>query len=610
MSSKSTPSSGFQMPDSDLTGDCLSSGTVQPSFLRLSYLILKPSQDSSVAWQPDRRLSGLRLPSDFIHLTGAKEMAAERVNASYDKLAALLKRQEEQEDERNILLKKIEELTIKVASLNNSIAATKLEYLRMHNAEIPVVLNLPPEITHLIFFHASRNESLAEIKLSHICHEWRRLALGFPDMWSRIILTFSDKTHREQTSHRRRFLAYLERSRSWPLVLRFEIYSLAWCNGLAPMLLNFMKIAGKHALRWRRFSLEMIPPKPLFGVDWDNKDLLMVLHQLSTPVLELFEVILPSSPHLVPERNNGNLRRSFGGFPSKLALVRMDSLSFMRCTPPLDNITTLRLENRVDLRVQLAFRVFLELVNSTPSLVNLMIGKGVFDSNFAAPSSMRKASAKRLKNFLCVDQSVGENMWLWVDAPVLELLIFREIWFDPFVEYMKAAVDNKTPITHFPSLKTLALMDCVFDTPDDDFPLAHATRGMSHLYVYGGRLSVSRDRFLVPRVVELNSTTLFWPNMQTFACSLSEQGEPSERDYESYLQQVQSRSILLPTPCRLQLSRADAERWASAHPESWEALQSGGHFEEKSIDPRRSSEDVLECTPWPLSNFRDFWDQS
>ncbi|KAF8900728.1 hypothetical protein CPB84DRAFT_1778770 [Gymnopilus junonius] len=413
----------------------------------------------------------------------------------------------------------------------------------------------------------------------------------------------------EQASHRNRLLAYLERSRNWPLDIRFEIYPLAWCNGLTPMLIDFLKITGKHSFRWRRFSLEMIPPKPPFGTDWDNRDFLTAFDQLSAPILELFEVILPSSPHLVPERYNGNLLRTFSGLSPRLALVRMDSLSFMRCMPPLDNITTLRLENCIKLRARIAFRVFLDILNSTPSLVNLMIGKGVFDSNFTAPSSMRKASAMWLRNFLCADQSVGESMWLWVDAPVLDLLIFREIWFDPFVEYKKTGVDNKTPIVHFPSLKALALIDCIFDTPIDDFPLAHATNGVAHLYIYGGSLSVSRDRFLVPRLAKLNPSTMFWPNLQIVACSLTDQGGPSERDYESYLQQVQSRSIQLHTPCRLQLSRGDAERWASAHPQSWEALRSGGHFEEKPVDPRRRSEDVLECAPWPLPNFRDFWNQ-
>ena len=534
--------------------------------------------------------------------------------SAQERLDNLLEKQKDQEDEREILLKELEELKLTIARLDESIAATKQEYTRIYNEELSPVHSLPAEITHIIFSNASSVRSGVEIKLSQVCRTWRSLALASPDLWSRIIITFSDATQMAEESHYHRFLAYLARSQDWPLNIRFDIHPLQWSKKLAPMLMRFLNVAVSHSLRWRRLSMEMIPPRSPFAVDWDQRNLLQILEGVLAPSLEFFEAVLPSSFHFFPDRNLKNFRTFFGGTIWRLRLVRMDSITFMQSTPPLSNITTLQLENCVMNSGQIDFGKFLDLLDSTSSsLVNLVIGSGVFDTMYVKPVSVHRASAAKLKRLFCADQSVAENLWLMVDAPSLELLIFRGVWFDPFVEFFETSSDGRSYANVLPSLKTLGLIDCVFDSPLGDnpaLPLAHATEGIIYLHIYGGTIAASTERserFLVPKLGQNNLATMFWPNLQRFACSLSEVGEVTAEDYQAFLHQVQLRTKILKAPTILQLCRGDADQWAMIHPESWDALVSEGHFEELAVEPRKIRNNPLCCFPWPVPSYRELW---
>ncbi|KAG2070913.1 hypothetical protein BDR04DRAFT_574760 [Suillus decipiens] len=90
------------------------------------------------------------------------------------------------------------------------------------------VFHLPTEILSEIFLyclpqeeHLSPASRLAPILLTRVCRRWRQVALGFPRLWSNLLLKDDDDDW-----HRRAFCYnyWLERSRGYPLSLRIKYY--------------------------------------------------------------------------------------------------------------------------------------------------------------------------------------------------------------------------------------------------------------------------------------------------------------------------------------------------------------------------------------------------
>ncbi|KAJ7066833.1 hypothetical protein B0H15DRAFT_872277 [Mycena belliarum] len=113
------------------------------------------------------------------------------------------------------------------------------------------VLTLPPGITSHIFLHclptqpeASPSPSRTPILLTHVCHDWRYLALALPFLWQSLTLK---ERHKKSARDNLELLAlWLERSGNLPISLRFH------CRDAQ----SLVDASLPHSHRWRELEIK------------------------------------------------------------------------------------------------------------------------------------------------------------------------------------------------------------------------------------------------------------------------------------------------------------------------------------------------------------------
>ena len=96
---------------------------------------------------------------------------------------------------------------------------SRLKYER--NALAPIS-SLPPEVFAIFSFSCSSgkpDDNLTQIRLSHVCHQWREIALSQPLLWSHVDFTTLSSAGTAEI---------LARAKSSPLYLEARISSQSW----------------------------------------------------------------------------------------------------------------------------------------------------------------------------------------------------------------------------------------------------------------------------------------------------------------------------------------------------------------------------------------------
>ncbi|KAK7014311.1 F-box domain-containing protein [Favolaschia claudopus] len=147
-------------------------------------------------------------------------------------------------------------------------AAKELAQSRLDSYTYPV-LTMPPEIVSEVFLHflppypdpPSFTGLHSPICLTHICTQWRIIALSTPRLWRAIGL--GDRNWPEEGGTALAEL-WLERSGDLPLSIRVTDYENDYSNGLpftifAPLL--------PHRDRWERLILTICEPTNMLAID-------------------------------------------------------------------------------------------------------------------------------------------------------------------------------------------------------------------------------------------------------------------------------------------------------------------------------------------------------
>ncbi|KAF7430839.1 hypothetical protein PC9H_006553 [Pleurotus ostreatus] len=132
-------------------------------------------------------------------------------------------------------LKAIRAIDHQLSQLDNS-ART----LRGRRNALAPISTLPPEILSMVFMYAeaASNNSLAWIKVSHVCQHWRAVALDSPRLWTNIVLS-RPKWTREM----------LKRSKMAPLDIKADL------SFLTPRLLEVARLMMKQIHRTRSLNI-------------------------------------------------------------------------------------------------------------------------------------------------------------------------------------------------------------------------------------------------------------------------------------------------------------------------------------------------------------------
>ncbi|KAJ7635278.1 hypothetical protein FB45DRAFT_790842 [Roridomyces roridus] len=143
--------------------------------------------------------------------------------------------------DRAHLRSRLSELNILIAALTAERDALQAE----SDAIVYPVLSLPPEITTEIFQRCVRHPAVhspleAPLLFTQICHQWREIALGSPELWQSLSFIRRAPVEVLQT--------WLPRSGDLPLDCTFHCKDVA---AAGPML----KASLQHSRRWRDIDL-------------------------------------------------------------------------------------------------------------------------------------------------------------------------------------------------------------------------------------------------------------------------------------------------------------------------------------------------------------------
>ena len=336
------------------------------------------------------------------------------------------------------------------------------QYARSYDfdSDMPYILQIPPEITLLIFNHAvtshyysplsSRHETCPppEVTVSHVCHVWRSLSLECAQLW----VNFFHKGP-VTSSTINRLVTFLARSETKLVNLwfDFEVYhssdDMVMPSGIHERLALVHKTL-LHAPRWNSFTLKALGTSI---VRMMLADLLSIVP--AAPNLKHYSFCIGNTKErfAFPQNLEG---MSFRKNTPILKSVVLDASFLQLGRPPLTNVTTLRLEMpHLDpfRKLPLPWPLFIELI-SLPILESLSI-----DGNIPEGIDFDRNTVILLKNLKHLRYSGERNIGCLLPqlaAPRLQSLVVRDEWFpkEPDLNTM-----NIRP-RPFPSLQTLSLI--------------------------------------------------------------------------------------------------------------------------------------------------------
>ena len=240
------------------------------------------------------------------------------------------------------------------------------------------------------------------VNVSHVCREWRRVAINTPNLWTNIALVhFPDRDPLKKLG------VYLNRSKCAPLDISITQYLPssvdsdddmevldASCIPRKPtnpghprqpcspnnltksQLAKFLCMVAPHTCRWRRLSVDMAQFSFLYMV------LMTLSEQHAAPILETLELRCEQYPEhclsLSPAHTEELARRPlpFNGNTPKLRNVTLGvaRLDWARSLPILSGLKRLELPYyRFSDRVP--FPIFKQIVTNSPNLSTLVLSR-------------------------------------------------------------------------------------------------------------------------------------------------------------------------------------------------------------------------------------------
>jgi hypothetical protein len=336
----------------------------------------------------------------------------------------------------------------------NLILALSLTTVKSNHKPSISILDLPQEIQCEIFTRVHRDNSKmeasrlpVEVVLSHVCSEWRNIAIHLPTLWT----AFKFDTQLRVSDPFKKLEEYLSRSRTQLLELYFSFSSSDYKDPVLNIYDFFerdfalVETAIAHACRWHRFTLFADEYIGAFGFRVIDR-----FDKLFVPNLEYIALCVSSYDY----------PWSIGGAP-RLCALRIDAPTPFRSPPPLSNITTLAIQ---DGEPHFELQDFHSIL-TIPTLTNLSIEtRSCLDTYLTYnPSNLNLLSIKMpsLKILRITQDSNILGILSFLDAPLLETLVLHN------VDLTLVDIDQHIhEITTFIRLDTIALLDCRYQFED------------------------------------------------------------------------------------------------------------------------------------------------
>ena len=416
---------------------------------------------------------------------------------------------------------------------------------------------MPNEIISLIFVECTRDlkEINIAINISHVCQQWRSIALSLPSLWTSFWYTARkrrnpmDIIRPANTRACKLFDLYLRRSQSQLLDLGFDFREVK----IDERRLKILKKALPHVARWRHLTI-LASSKP-YCVE---KFLLSHFQKLCAPHLQYLAIDTGAMNSYWDVRVDLLPSLFKGGVPN-LTFLWMGAIVWKKCLPPLLNITTLLLEDDLSHPSTIVF-VWSEFVKilSLPALSNLSL-KGRSFSHPRTLDMLRPVVMEKLQH-LRVDYRGAHSLLLLLRAPLLQTLALHNIIF---------IRPTHADVYSFPSLHSLVLNECFISASGAP---------------YVEQMSSEVKNVIISRDCNLHPINFRWPRLEDLTLNLS---EIDVKFYMASIEHYAGQSIT----CRIH--RDYLEMWKRAHPIEFAVLHRTCTI--KEIPPEKYIKEAI----WP-----------
>ncbi|PPR05161.1 hypothetical protein CVT26_012247 [Gymnopilus dilepis] len=411
-------------------------------------------------------------------------------------------------DRRRLIEEEKSNLALQMRQLDHRITEIQAEYGNIYNKKIPA-LKLPAEITGMIFYYASsypkendggrRKHLLREVVVSHVCTQWRMIALKNPRLWC----SFCFDGPVSKRFPLDRFEAYMERSANLDLELWLD-FSGAGASGPWNQTHAFALVqkAWVHLPRWNRVTIKTDGDIPLHT-------LIPLITQSHAPRLDHFGFY-----RYITQQYDGSTIQDLapviflGGAPY-LRSVMLDSTAFVVARPPLSYVTTLRIEaNESDVDLTIPWSTFLQILG-LPFLTNLSVSGNFFDATEV--QTIEVISMPNLKHFRFRESESLSILLPFIKAPLLESLQIHDIWFPEEYNTLKPEPDE------FPALQSLYLHCASFSSPHTAWYFARMTKKVTDILLSDDDYSTTALSVLLHGP---HFKKKFWPKLKTLALNI------------------------------------------------------------------------------------------
>jgi hypothetical protein len=351
-----------------------------------------------------------------------------------------------------------------------------------------------------------------EVILSHVCFEWRNIAINLPILWR----AFKFETRRRASAPVDKLQEYLVRSKTQLLELYFDIYAFNFQE--ANQCFKLVEISIAHACRWRRFTL-------FSDLKCSPTGVIGGLQQLNAPNLEYFAMCLASEIAMADDEDISPSVLIEGA--PKLSVIRIDTTSHRHLLPPLSNITTLTIQNSPQVLEYLhSFHTFRSIL-MIPTLTNLSIESCLIlrTPSLADSATLPRIVMPSLKTLrITQDDNIIFILW-FLDAPLLETLVLHDL--DLTSLYIGQDMNKITP---FKKLDTIAFLGCCYNLSNEELesvnfdPLGSVGIILYKLACCATHVIISSPN--APSLIErgpslLNFEKHKWPRLQCITLDLS-----------------------------------------------------------------------------------------
>jgi hypothetical protein len=416
-------------------------------------------------------------------------------------LSDLLKTKIKLEGEREGLVRRLEEVDREILSAQREIE----EYRSNYNNDSPI-LSLPAEITSLIFLEAFSTFEFSEqvdkiqvhpteLTISHVCRQWRSVAIGLPFLWSSFYYHGQSATPATLDC----FKVYLDRSKSNALELWLDLRRTTSGHQLCSAMLDQ---AIAVVCRWKIVSIFSNSTEIAAQLEFKN---------LHAPNLEHLTLHLnfdyPENQQLIPMSPEPQFIAE--GAP-KLTSAWLHVSAPIFCLPPIFTVTTLRIEVQREggfptLQFSLAA---LRAILTLPNLENLSVVE--VSSHDESDGALILMGRLRHLHISGEEALSMYELLPTIRAPLLETLILQNIWIE--------AEEDPSTMYSFPSLTSLSLLDVTFDIDDSLRYLALRTGAARQITIVHAESNPSQG--IISAIRDLPNQVVLWPQLENLICDL------------------------------------------------------------------------------------------